>query len=365
MLVCPASSRARADGGDLAVHHPARRGDVGAGVGLRDRGPGVELEGGVVVDVAVGADDAAVAVVGVLVDAEVGDEHHLVADLGAQVGERELHDAVGIPGAGALGVLVGGHAEEDHAGDAEGGELADLLAERLAGVLHHAGQAGDRLRLGDALPHEQRRDQVVDGDAGLGDEAAQGRGAAQPAEPALGEGHGVRLPASPVRSPGRPAARRSGTVRSATESTTRSAWAKSLNRVMRLGTATAVMPGRLGRRDAVGRVLQRDRAGGIGAEVGAGAEVHVGRRLADAADEVGADHRAEAGSDAQPPEVAVEPLERRRRRHADRDARGREAVDEHLDAREQRERVAVRAGLRARRSPRTPRCRSPRCPSPA
>ena len=138
MLGVPGAVERGADGGDLAVHHPARRGDVGAGVGLRDRGAGVELEGGVVVDVAVGADDPAVAVVGVLVDAQVGDEHHLVAHLGAQVGEGELHDAVGVPGPGALRVLVGGHAEEDHAGDAEGGELAHLLAERLAGVLHDA-----------------------------------------------------------------------------------------------------------------------------------------------------------------------------------------------------------------------------------
>ena len=86
-----------ADRRDLPIHHPARRGDVGAGVGLRPRRPRVELEGGVVVDVTVGTDDAAVAVVGVLVDAQVGDQHHLVSDLGPQVGERQLHDAVGIP----------------------------------------------------------------------------------------------------------------------------------------------------------------------------------------------------------------------------------------------------------------------------
>ena len=93
----PGAVERAADGCDLPVHHPARRGDVGAGFGLRDRSSLVDLEGGVVVDVAVGPDDAAVPVVGVLVDAQVGDEHHLVADLAAKVGEGELHDAGRIP----------------------------------------------------------------------------------------------------------------------------------------------------------------------------------------------------------------------------------------------------------------------------
>ena len=62
---------------------------------------GVDLQRGVVVDVAVLVEHAAVAVVGVLVDAQVGDQHDVVADVAAQVGERELHDAVGIEGAAA------------------------------------------------------------------------------------------------------------------------------------------------------------------------------------------------------------------------------------------------------------------------
>jgi hypothetical protein len=42
--------------------------------------------------------------------------------------------------------LVLGHAEEDDGGHAEVGQLGHLLAQRLAGVLHHPGQRGDRLR---------------------------------------------------------------------------------------------------------------------------------------------------------------------------------------------------------------------------
>ena len=110
----------------------------------------------------------------------------LVADVVAQVAQRDLHDAVGIPRPRALGVLGGRHAEEDH-GRARRAPASscDLLAQRLARVLHDAGQRRDRLRLVDALAHEQRRDQVVDPETGLGDQPAQGRRAAQPPQPAL------------------------------------------------------------------------------------------------------------------------------------------------------------------------------------
>ena len=63
---------------------PRRGDDVGAGVGLGHRDLGVALERGVVVDLAAVVEHAAVAVVGVLVEAEVGDEHQLVAELVAQ-----------------------------------------------------------------------------------------------------------------------------------------------------------------------------------------------------------------------------------------------------------------------------------------
>ena len=132
----------------------------GAGAGLGHRGPGVDLERGVVVDVAAIVEHAAVAVVGVLVDAQVGDQHDVVADVAAQVGERELHDAVRVEGAAADGVLRRRHTEQDHGAHAELGQLDDLLAQAVAGVLHDARQRHDRLRLGDALAHEQRRDEV-------------------------------------------------------------------------------------------------------------------------------------------------------------------------------------------------------------
>ena len=83
---------------DLAVHHPARRDDVGAGVGLGDRGPRVQLERGVVVDLARRRSSTPQWPWSVYSSRQqVGDEHEVVAHLVAQVAERELHDAVGVP----------------------------------------------------------------------------------------------------------------------------------------------------------------------------------------------------------------------------------------------------------------------------
>ena len=192
--------------------------------------------------VAARGEHAAVAVVGVLVEAQVGHEHERVADLVAQVAQRHLHDAVGVPGPGARGVLV---ARARRTGSRPGtpsvGELGHLLAEALAGVLHDAGQRGDRLRLVDALAHEERGDQVVDDEAGLGHQAAQGRRGAQPPGPVLGE----RPRPDPTHRARRATpAPRSARVTSAREATTRSAAPKSWWADIGPGTATVKSPAR-------------------------------------------------------------------------------------------------------------------------
>ena len=66
---------------DLSVHHAGGRHQVGPGVGLNQRDPAVQGEGPVVVHRAVVGQDPAVAVVGVLVQAEVGDQHVVVPEL--------------------------------------------------------------------------------------------------------------------------------------------------------------------------------------------------------------------------------------------------------------------------------------------
>src|SRR5436309_907955 len=79
-------------------------------------GAGIQLDGAVVVDGPVRSQHAAVPMVGVLVEAKVGHEDELVADLVAEVTQGDLHDAVGVPRFGALGVLAGRDAEKDHSG---------------------------------------------------------------------------------------------------------------------------------------------------------------------------------------------------------------------------------------------------------
>ena len=275
---------------------------------------------------------------------------------------------VRVPRAGALGVLVGGHPEEDHAGDAEGGQLADLLAERLAGVLHDAGQAGDRLRLGDALAHEQRRHQVVDRDAGLGDEAAQRRGAAQPAQPALGEGHGVRLPAGRVRSPGRPGPRRSvhGEVGDRVDDQV------GLGEVVEAGDAARhrdrassrpPWPRRRrgrsppARRVATGRRRGRRRRGGT-RRAPACRPRRRGRRRSP---------RRSGGRSPSRPRWRSSHSSDDDERDAERDARGHEAVDEHLDAGERAgaSRGSTRSCVLRTSAEKVGRRRSRRCPSPS
>ena len=83
-----------ADRRDLAVHHPRRRDHVGPCIRLRDGDARVALDRHVVVDVTGLGEDAAVAVIRVLVEAVVGHEDEPVTDFVAQVAQRDLHDTV-------------------------------------------------------------------------------------------------------------------------------------------------------------------------------------------------------------------------------------------------------------------------------
>ena len=124
---------------------------MGAGGGLGNGDAAVDLQRGVVVDrgpriVGRAVEDAAVAVVGVLVDAQIGHQHHSIADVGGKIGEAQLHNSLRVEGFRADGILGGRHPEQDHGADAEVGQLVDLGAQALARVLHHPGQRHDRLR---------------------------------------------------------------------------------------------------------------------------------------------------------------------------------------------------------------------------
>ena len=147
-----------ADGADPAVHHVAGGDDVGAGLGVAHRLPGQQLEGGVVED-AVALDDAAVAVVGVLAEADVGDHAHL-RDRVLDGADGLLHHPVVVVGLGAPGVLVLGDPEEDHRGDPHvpgGPDVLDRLVDRALGDAGHGLH-----RVHHALPgdHEHRVHEV-------------------------------------------------------------------------------------------------------------------------------------------------------------------------------------------------------------
>ncbi len=66
---------------------------MSAGGRLRHRDRRIAPQGGIVVHLPGGREQAAVAVIGVLIQAQVGHEHRGVAHLSGQVLQRELDDA--------------------------------------------------------------------------------------------------------------------------------------------------------------------------------------------------------------------------------------------------------------------------------
>src|SRR5699024_970716 len=117
-------------------------------------------EGRVVVDPPGVIEHAAVAVVGELVQAQVGHDHRRVAELRAQPGEGPVEDPLRIGGAGADGVLVLGHAEEHHAAHAALHRLGRGAGQGVQSVLLDAGHRGDGAVLRRALAHEHRQHEI-------------------------------------------------------------------------------------------------------------------------------------------------------------------------------------------------------------
>ena len=176
----------------------------------------------------------------------------LFADLVAQVAQRHLHDAVGVPRFDPSASLCDGTPKRITAGTPSVGQLAPPPCAGSPRVLDDAGQRGDRLGLVDALPHEERRHQVVDREAGLGHEPAEGRRGAQAAgrcsgnatEAMLGPGGRRAQAGPPARSA--TAAASDARVTASSEVTTRSAVPTSWPTVSGPGQAICVQPGRDG-----------------------------------------------------------------------------------------------------------------------
>ena len=152
------------------------------GLGMNDGLPGEHLEGGVVIYVQPAAalgQCAAVAVVGELAEADVGDDE--------QIGHRILQTANGLGhdsrlagGVASRGVLGSGDAEKDDAADAQVGDLLAFGGEQVGRDLVVARHGADWLTKPPAGSDEQGQDQVGRTDRHLADQVADGRMVSKP-----------------------------------------------------------------------------------------------------------------------------------------------------------------------------------------
>ena len=134
------------------------------------------------------AEHAAVAVAGVLAQAQVSDHQQLRVGLLDRPG-GQLHDTLVIPRARALLVLGGREPEQQHGGDPERRGLAGLgdgMGDRQP---VDAGHRRDRLAAIDAVGDEHRVDEVGRGEARLPHEAAERAAGPEPAQAGLRERH--------------------------------------------------------------------------------------------------------------------------------------------------------------------------------
>ncbi len=158
--------------------------------GLREeRECGVVLDGVVVAGLA--SDDAAVAVRGVLAEADVGDEHERFCGGGLLEGaQAALHDAVVDPGAGAVLVFFGGKAEEQETADAECGAGFGFLHGFVDREVEDAGHGGDLAANAFAFAEEERVDERAGMQVRLAHERTHRRRGAEAAQACRGEVHG-------------------------------------------------------------------------------------------------------------------------------------------------------------------------------
>ena len=318
-----------ADRADLTIHHPAGCDHAAARIGLGNGGLGVDLERAVVVDLAVRVEYAAVTMIGVLVDAQVGHEHDPIPELIAQCTQGNLHDALRIERARTNGVFVCRHAEQNDRTHTERCQLANLVDQAGDGVLHHPRQRRDRHWCADALAHEQRCDEIVHRQAGLGNEFAQRGCATQAAGSGGGKvgNHGdhrtgSRPHSTPQIGEGDLGVRTDDAI-CRREIMPERQWA---------GTGNRVQTGGLRRRDASGAVLECDRTCRLGAERGTRFEIRRRMGLGSRRD-IDGDERAEVVLQLELVQTSLHPVERRVRCHGYWNARRCRLLDEGVDAR--------------------------------
>ena len=174
--------------GDHAVDHAARRDDVGAGPRVAHRDAGEDVEGLVVQHVAGGkhrvlvVQHPAVAVVGVLAQAHVGDDEKL----GQRVLQRThgaLDDAVVVEVLVADRILGGRDAEEQHRGDPRCRRPAGFLDRLVDGELTDPRHRRDRVTDVLAVHDEHRIDEIGRSERRLAHRRAELGGVAEAARP--------------------------------------------------------------------------------------------------------------------------------------------------------------------------------------
>ncbi len=182
-----------ADGADAAVHHVGGGDHVRTRFRLKHGGAGNDRHTLVVHDDAV-AEDSIVAVIGKRVERRVGDD----ADLrhGRLDGARRpAHQVVGVQDL-RRGPIAERHVDIGEDGERRDAELCAALRfarGKIGGKTLNPGHGADRLPAVLAVDHEDRPDQVVDGERGLTHEAARPVGAAVAAQPtAAGDAVDVR-----------------------------------------------------------------------------------------------------------------------------------------------------------------------------
>ncbi len=123
-VVEPLSVEARAQRGDLSVHHRARSHDVSSCLGVGDRRAGQQWQGRVVVD-SIAGDDAAVAMTCVFAQAHVGGKHERELR-SLELAERFRHRSAVVRSAFAARVLHVGYPEKQDAAHTERGQALSL-----------------------------------------------------------------------------------------------------------------------------------------------------------------------------------------------------------------------------------------------
>ena len=141
----------------------------------------VERQGRIVVDATFGIEEAAVPVVGELVQAGVRAHDEGVPDLGAHGGEATVEDPILRPRLGADRVAAGGHAEQVDGTHARFGGLGCGPAQRVDRVLILARHCGDLAGFVNVVAHEDGPDELGGVNVGFAHERAHRWGRAQAA----------------------------------------------------------------------------------------------------------------------------------------------------------------------------------------